>query len=139
MDLGAVELPLGVDVGAEQPERDIHALDFLEPAVADKGIRQEPLSLGEICQRGDGVLFRRLERDHIVGTQHSGEPLGQHGRVAAVAALRRHRVGVAYDFRAAGRADGGVQILRLALGPARARRGSVPAARLPVVRRVLRR
>ena len=117
---------MGFYAGIEQPERDVHRLDVLDAVVRGERVRQQPFPFVKFLQRRHRVLLRLLERNHEVGLQHAAETVRQHGRVAAVAALRRHRVLVGDDLRAAGGAGEGPHRGHLVLAPFAARGLGIP-------------
>ena len=105
------------DVRVEQPEGDIHGLDFLDAVLGGECAREDvfpkPRAV-EFLERGDGVLFGLLERDDEVWAEHAHELARNHVRAAAVGALGRHRVAVGDELGAAG--GTGLDLHRFRLG-----------------------
>lgn len=121
MDVLRAERSLRLDFRVEQPVRHVHGLHMLDAVAFLERGGQQALAFVKGFERGDGFFLRLLERDDLVGLQRAVESRGNHRRVAAVAAFRRHRVRVRDELGAAGGAVEGMQPGGFFLAPAFAR------------------
>ena len=85
-DVAPVERDVAFGRARVQPERHVHALDFLEVVAFGEAVRQEFLVAVVVLESGDGVVLVELERDDVIGLQHVGKLSGHNGVIAAVRA-----------------------------------------------------
>ena len=89
---GAIGNP-GVGIGVEQPEGNIHALDFVNMVIGFERLGEQRFSL-EVAGKGCfGGFLVQLEGNDVIRTQRAFEPSHHDDRVAAVGTVgRRGRV-----------------------------------------------
>ena len=104
---------IGVRFPAEQPERHINPLNFLDLVLRRKGLRQQGLLFIVRPERIDRRLLIQPERKDRVWPERAGQLTGDNGRIAAVRAARRRRRRVAQKLRPAGRAAAGPHAVRV--------------------------
>ncbi|AJC12482.1 hypothetical protein JI75_07185 [Berryella intestinalis] len=86
-NLGHREIGICVGRGRIQPERDVDPLDLVEVVFVREAFGEQLLIAVVLLQRRDGVLFRLLEGDEVVGAQRVCQLAGHDGLVSAVRAL----------------------------------------------------
>ena len=101
---GAFVGDVALGAAAEEPERDVDALDLLDMVLRGKGLGQKGLFLVMLFEGGDGVGLAEAEGDDIVRFLRAGQAAGDDRGVAAVGAAGRGGRCVADELRAAGRA-----------------------------------
>ena len=104
-------------VGIEQPEGDIHALDFRNVVLRRKGAGQKPLAAVVFFQRRLGGVFVQHKRQDKLGALHPAELPRNDCGVAAVGAAGRGSGFVADQLRPAGRAGVAAQPGGFVLAP----------------------
>ena len=112
---------LCVHIRVKQPERDIHALDFINVVLILENLRQQPFAGQVPHQSGLRRLFIQLEGNHKIRLQRAGKLSGHHHGIPAEGAGSGRRVFIPHDLAAAGVANIGAQTVGFALLPCTAR------------------
>ena len=78
-------------LGVEQPEGNVHTLDFLDMVFRLESLRQQELALIVFLQGLNRLFLRGFEGDDQVGFERIAQSSGDDGVVAAIRALRNRR------------------------------------------------